>query len=266
MGDPSIALIGVPYDEQSSFARGSAKAPSLIRAAWHSDSTNMYSEDLTLVDDSLIWDAGDIGFALGDDPFAVIERGVGELLEKGFKPICLGGDHSVSYPIAKAIAQRHKDLNILHFDAHPDLYQDYDGNRLSHACPFARIMEDRLARRLVQVGIRSGTKHQQEQAKRFGVETVEMRAWDDDRTFRFDGPVYISFDIDALDPAFAPGVSHRQPGGLSTRQAIHLIQSLEGTVVGADIVEFNPDMDIPGMTDAVCAKVLKEIAAKMAHI
>ncbi len=79
----------------------------------------------------------------------------------------------------------------------------------------------------------------------------------------FDGPVYISFDMDALDPAFAPGVSHREPGGLSSRQAIAVIQDLKGKVVGADIVEYNPKMDIPGMTDMVAAKILKEIAARM---
>ncbi|HIJ16691.1 MAG TPA: agmatinase [Thermoplasmata archaeon] len=265
MDSAPIALLGVPYDDQSSFARGSAKAPPLIRAAWHSESTNKYSEDLTLIDDSLVWDAGDIGFGPGEDPFSVIEREVGSLLDKGLRPICLGGDHSVSYPIVKAIAGRHRNLSILHFDAHPDLYQDYEGNRFSHACPFARIMEDGLAKRLVQVGIRSMTRHQLGQAERFGVEMIDMRSWDDDKIFNFAGPVHISFDIDALDPAFAPGVSHRQPGGLSTRQAINLIQKFEGTVVGADIVEFNPDLDVPGMTDAVCAKVLKEIAARMAH-
>jgi arginase len=259
-------LLGVPYDEQSSFARGSAKAPPLIRAAWHSGSTNKYSEDLTLIDDSLVWDAGDIVFPSDEEPFSVIEREVGAVIDKGFKPICLGGDHSVTYPIVKAVAGRYKTLNILHFDAHPDLYHDYDGNRLSHACPFARVMEDGLARRLVQVGIRSSTRHQHEQAERFGVELVDMRSWDDSRAFSFEGPVYISFDVDVIDPAFAPGVSHRQPGGLSTRQALGVVQSFDGTVIGADIVEFNPDFDVPGMTDVVCAKVMKEIAARMTRV
>jgi arginase family enzyme len=124
-------------------------------------------------------------------------------------------------------------------------------------------MEEGLVERLVQVGIRTATGHQREQIERFGVEVVEMKDFPDDLRLEFDTPVYISFDIDGLDPAFAPGVSHREPGGLSTRQALNLIQRLKADVVGADIVEFNPRMDPTGVTAMVCAKLLKEIAAKM---
>jgi arginase family enzyme len=99
--------------------------------------------------------------------------------------------------------------------------------------------------------------------KKFGVEAIEMRQLRADLELVFDSPVYISFDIDALDPAFAPGVSHREPGGMSTRQAIDLIQRMKGKVVGADIVEFNPRMDPLHITGTVCAKLLKEIAARM---
>ena len=120
-----------------------------------------------------------------------------------------------------------------------------------------------MAQRLVQVGIRTLNGHQREQIKRFGVEVVEMKDWRDDLIFEFDAPVYISFDMDGLDPAFAPGVSHREPGGLSTRQALDVIQKLKGQVIGADIVEFNPRVDVLNMTAAVCAKLCKEIAGKM---
>ena len=120
-----------------------------------------------------------------------------------------------------------------------------------------------MAQRLVQVGIRTLNGHQREQIKRFGVEVVEMKDWRDDLIFEFDAPVYISFDMDGLDPAFAPGVSHREPGGLSTRQAVDVIQKLKGQVIGADIVEFNPRVDVLNMTAAVCAKLCKEIAGKM---
>ena len=109
------------------------------------------------------------------DAFAAIENGVGALLEQGKRPVSLGGDHSITYPIVKAFARRYPELTIFHFDAHPDLYDEFEGNRLSHACPFARIMEAGLAKRLVQVGIRTINGHQREQAKRFGVEVVEMR-------------------------------------------------------------------------------------------
>ena len=127
-------------------------------------------------------------------------------------------------------------------------------------------MEEGLADRLVQVGIRTATGHQREQIERFGVEAVEMKDFSDDLTIEFDTPVYISFDIDGLDPAFAPGVSHREPGGLSTRQALNVIQRLKADVVGADLVEFNPRMDSTGVTAMVCAKLLKEIAAKMLSV
>lgn len=178
-------------------------------------------------------------------------------------PISLGGDHSITYPIVRGFARKFKDLSILHFDAHPDLYDSYQGNRYSHASPFARIMEHGLVKRLVQVGIRTFTADQREQVRKYGVESIEMRQLTDSLQLEFNSPVYISFDVDALDPAFAPGVSHREPGGMSTRQAIDLIQRLRGQVVGADIVEFNPRMDPLHVTGTVCAKLLKEIAAKM---
>ena len=121
-----------------------------------------------------IEDAGDLAFS-EEDAFAAIESGVGELMDQGKRPVSLGGDHSITFPIVKAFARRHPELTIFHFDAHPDLYDEFEGNRLSHACPFARIMEAGLAKRLVQVGIRTMNRHQREQAERFGVEVVEMR-------------------------------------------------------------------------------------------
>jgi agmatinase len=258
-----VALIGVPYDRQSSYAMGASEAPQAIRDAWHRDSSNKYAEDGTLVDDSLVMDAGDIAFPDGADAAASISGKVDEILKEGMAPLCLGGDHSITHPVVKAFSRHHKGLGILHFDAHADLYDSYEGNRASHACPFARIMEEGLASRLVQVGIRTMTPHLREQAARFGVEVHEMKDWDGPVGISFPGPVYISIDVDALDPAFAPAVSHREPGGLSTRQVIETIQRFEGRVVGADIVEFNPSIDRRGPTDMVCAKMLKELAARL---
>ena len=162
----------------------------------------------------------------------------------------------------RAYAKVYDDLSVLHLDAHPDLYDEFEGDRYSHACPFARIMEEGLASRLIQVGIRTMNPHQREQAERLGVEVVDMRHWDPGWQPHFDGPVYLSLDLDVLDPAFAPGISHHEPGGLSTREVIRLIHGLEGTLVGADIVELNPERDIVGLTAMVAAKLLKEIVAK----
>lgn len=259
-----LAILGIRYDENSSFTKGAADAPPQIRAALRSDAWNLTTENGTdLSGENIFFDAGDIEPVPGSDMFTLIENSVYTLIADGMAPISLGGDHSITYPIVRAFAKKYNNLSLVHFDAHPDIYDNYQGNRNSHASPFARIMEQRLVKRLVQVGIRTFTAHQRDQVKKFGVETIEMQQLTEHLQLEFDSPVYISFDIDALDPAFAPGVSHREPGGLTTRQAIDLIQRLRGRVVGADIVEFNPRMDPLHITGTVCAKLLKEIAARM---
>jgi arginase len=207
-------------------------------------------------------DPGDIDLR-DADAFATIERCVGAVLENGERPVSLGGDHSITYPIVKAFSRRYPELTIVHFDAHPDLYDSFEGNRLSHACPFAQIMEERLAKQLVQVGIRTMNRHQHEQAVKFGVEVIEMRSLPAYERLKVRGPVYVSFDMDVLDPAFAPGISHREPGGMSVREAIAHLHAIEGTIVGADIVEYNPVQDISGITATAAAKILKEILGKM---
>lgn len=256
-------LLGIPFDGQSSYLRGAGDAPAKIREALRCDAANSWSElgvDLGIT--GAYEDAGDLAFA-EKDAFAAIEHGVDALIKKGKRPLCLGGDHSITYPIVKAFARHDPELTIFHFDAHPDLYEDFEGNRLSHACPFARIMESKLAKRLVQLGIRTMNGHQREQAKRFGVEVVEMSALPAYDKLKSAGPVYITFDMDVLDPAFAPGLSHREPGGMSVREAIAHLNAIEGTIVGADLVEYNPVQDIGGLTATVAAKILKDILGKM---
>lgn len=262
-----LALLGLPFDANSSYLRGPVDAPPLIRKALQSDSSNLWTENGTdLGQPGTLHDAGDppIADLPVQEVFARVTDAVAALLDQNFQPMLLGGDHSLTFPVVRAFAKKYAGLNILHFDAHPDLYDEFEGNRLSHACPFARIMEEKLAVRLVQVGIRTMNGHQREQAERFGVEVIEMRALREGLALKFDGPLYISFDMDVLDPAFAPGVSHHEPGGLSTRQAITLIQSVQAPqFVGADIVEYNPARDPLGITAMAAAKLLKEIAARM---
>jgi arginase len=255
-----IGLIGLCTDENSSFLRGASAGPPLIRQELFSDARNLWSESgIDLGSEGILNDVGDISPASPRQ----IEDAVSSLLAKGFHPLALGGDHSITFPVVSAIAREYSSLSILHFDAHPDLYDDFRGNPFSHASPFARIMEAKLAQRLVQVGIRTMNGHQREQADRFGVEVIEMKDLGDGLKLGFQTPVYVSVDVDALDPAFAPGVAHREPGGLTTRQVIEIIQSIDAPCVGGDIVEFNPEMDPTGMTAVVCAKILKELAAKM---
>jgi arginase len=259
-------LLGIPFDGQSSYLRGVAEAPGKIREALGCDASNQWTETgVDLGVKGTYGDSGDLAFAGGsdEDAFAAIESGVSTLIAQGKRPVSLGGDHSITFPIIKAVAKKYSELTIFHFDAHPDLYDEFEGNRWSHACPFARIMESGLAKRLVQIGIRTINGHQREQAKRFGVEVMEMRELPAYARLKATGPVYISFDMDVLDPAYAPGISHREPGGMSVREAIAHLHAVEGEIVGADVVEYNPVRDVSGMTGMVAAKILKEILGKM---
>jgi arginase len=256
-------ILGIPFDANSSWLRGAAGAPPIIRVAFHSISSNSWTETgVDLGAEGAYCDAGDLKFTF-QEPFPAIETKIGELLDKGLRPVSLGGDHSITLPIVRAFGKHVPGLTILHFDAHPDLYDELEGNRLSHACPFARIMEEGAAKRLIQIGIRTMNGHQREQAKKFGVEVIEMRHLPALDRMKIDGPIYISFDMDALDPAFAPGISHREPGGMSVREAIAHLHAVTGKIAGADIVEFNPAQDNTQITATVAAKLLKEIMGKM---
>jgi arginase len=255
-------VCGIPFDANSSYLRGAAEAPPLIRDAFRCESSNSSTENGIELGSQSVWDAGDVKFTR-DDPFATIEKAIDESLDQGQAPVCLGGDHSITYPILRAFGKRFSELTIVHFDAHPDLYDEFQGNRCSHACPFARIMEEGLAKRLIQFGIRTMNTHQREQAIRFGVEVVEMRQLPALDRLKLAGPIYVSFDVDVLDPAFAPGISHREPGGMSVREAISHLHAITGDIVGADVVEYNPKQDVSKLTATVCAKILKEILGKM---
>lgn len=260
-----VALVGIRSDSNSSFKRGAAAAPEFIRRALHCGSANLCSESgVDLAGNSRFMDVGDRQVDSDPESFLAIEGDITDITERGALPLVLGGDHAITYPVLRAINRACGPVNVLHFDAHPDLYHDYEGNPFSHASPFARVMENGLASRLVQVGIRTLNQDQKDQARRFGVEMHEMRTLDVNAIVpNFNGPVYISCDIDALDPACAPGVSHQEPGGLSVRDMLSIIQRVPNRIVGADIVEFNPSCDINDMTAMVAAKLLKEIAGRM---
>jgi arginase len=257
-------LVGIPYDGSSSFLRGPALAPPRIREALFSASANLYTECGLSLEGGPAWrDAGDLLLSNPSSVRADVESGIARVIAEGGRPLALGGDHSVSYPILRAVASAYPDLTILHFDAHADLYDEFEGDRFSHACPFARIMEEGLVKRLVQVGVRTLTAHQRAQVARYGVDVIDLRAFAAGGRPDVTGPVYVSLDLDVLDPAYAPGVSHWEPGGLSTRELLTMLQALEACVVGADLVEYNPLRDPTGMTAMVAAKLLKELLAAM---
>ncbi len=259
---PRIRLIGMPTDRHSSFLSGAAAGPAQIRSALVSDAGNAATESgLELGHDFLVEDVGDLPLDDEADEMAVIEGAIAAAAADGAVPIALGGDHMITHPVVAALARVHGPLNILHFDAHPDLYDDFGGDPLSHASPFARIMEKGHARRLVQFGIRTLNRHCREQARRFGVEIIEMRDFAPDRVPIPAAPLYISIDLDGFDPAFAPGVSHHEPGGPSVREMLSVLHRVPGPIVGADIVELNPARDVNGVTATLAAKLVKELAA-----
>lgn len=261
-----VAILGIPYDEKSCYLRGAARGPEAIRSASTGKAINPWTElGVNLEEDVVMADLGDLVVS-GDfkKVSSLVEESVLSILEKGAVPIILGGDHSISYPVVKAFSIRFKPLDILHFDAHPDLYEELYGDRFSHACPFARIMEEGYVERLVQVGIRAATGEQRKKAASHRIQMIEMKDIRDILHLEFSNPLYVSFDMDSLDPAFAPGVSHHEPAGLTTRQVIDILHALHGEIVGMDVVELNPERDPSGITAAAAVKIIKEAAGKVA--
>jgi arginase len=261
---PVIDLIGLPSDSNSSFERGPAMAPAAIRRALWSDRGNLACEDGQEIGiDFELRDRGDLWLNEDAADDAVIADAVRAAIQSGAVPLALGGDHAITHPAVRGIHAEHGPVTILHFDAHPDLYEDFEGNPRSHASPFARIMEAGLATRLVQVGIRTLNAHCRQQAERFGVEIVPMTDFALDKVPVLDGPLYISIDLDGIDPSEAPGVSHPEPGGLTVREVLAVLRRQTAPVVGADVVELNPRFDQNDRTAIVAAKLVRELAALM---
>lgn len=254
-----IFIHGFPYDEKSSYQKGPHLAPPLIREALNCDSSNLFAEDGTSIDNHAIQDKGDFKITEYFDIESITQK---QLISDG-KILSLGGDHSITFPIIKAFNNKYPSIDILHIDAHADLYHEFNGDKYSHACPFARIMENNLATRLVQVGIRTLNTHQRHQAEKYRVEILHMNSFEESQIPKFKNPLYISIDLDGIDPAYAPGVSHNEPGGLTSRQVINIIQNIDANIIGADIVEYNPKKDFQNMTAFLAAKIMKELLAKM---
>lgn len=254
-----LAITGICFDLKSSFMRGPVLAPPAIRQALHDGSSNSFSE--SGIDPFIATtDTGDFHF----EDVMDIEKLISRQIKEYDRILCWGGDHSITYPIIKALSsERGADFDILHFDAHGDLYDSFEGDPLSHACPFARIMESGLCRSLYQVGIRTLTPHQRDQLKRWDITCIEMKNLERWREIRFTRPVYISIDLDGFDPAYAPGVSHMEAGGLSPREVINYLMQIQVPVIGADIVEYNPLRDVSQMTAYLAAKLTKEVLSKM---
>ena len=262
MALPRIELIGLPSDVNSSFARGPAQAPAAIRDALWSDRGNLACEDGQEIGiDFELSDRGNLPLTESASDDVLIATEVEASIRSGAVPLALGGDHAMSHPAVRGVHAVHGPVTILHFDAHPHLYDNFEGNPRSHASPFARIMEAGLARRLVQVGIRTLNAHCRAQAGRFGVEIAAMANFVADKVPVLEGPLYISIDLDGIDPAEAPGVSHPEPGGLTLREVLAVLRRQTAPIVGADIVELNPRFDQHERTAILAAKLVREVSA-----
>jgi len=263
-----IKVLGIPFDANSSFLKGTFMAPDRIRLMEKEGSANCFSEYGTeIIENKSHNDLGNLIFTGNDskNAFNIIKEYIATHIGNNDKMLCLGGDHSITWPIIEAFSEKFDSLNILHFDAHTDLYENFENNLYSHASTFARILEVGKIRSLTQVGIRTLNTHQRNQIKRYGVSVVEMKNFTFDFIKTLKDPLYISLDLDVLDPAFAPGVSHHEPGGISTRELIQIIQSVKNNIVGADIVEYNPVRDVHSTTAMVAYKIFKELIAKMSE-
>jgi len=261
-GDVMVLL--APWDEGSSYARGPAQAPARIEAALFSPARNLGTEsglDLGTIDRIRFLSLAPRD--LGEAGLHLAEQAATQIATAGARLLTLGGDHSITPAVLRPFASDNE-LTVVQIDAHPDLYDEFEGRRDSHACPMARILEQGRVHRLIQIGIRASTPVQQAQARRFGVETLAPEAWSPQGLAELGirGSVYLTLDLDGLDPAYAPGVSHPEPGGLSTRQVIEILQTLPGTLVAADLVELNPLRDVGDLTAVTAAKLCKEILAR----
>jgi len=253
-----IVLLGCPLDITSSFRCGSKFGPeSLRRASWTLETYSPYLDrDLEDINFS---DMGDLELPQGNllESLDIIENASGAVFESGRKPFFFGGEHLVTYPIMKGVKKVFPVFQIVHFDAHCDLRDDYEGQRLSHATVMKRVRE--LGNITIrQIGVRSGTR--QEFRELTPVDSAEaLKAGLDPEI-----PVYISFDIDVFDPSLVPGVTTPEPGGLLFKEVMGYLNALQGlTIIGADLVELAPDYDITFVSSVCAAKVVREIIMLM---
>lgn len=259
------AILGVPYDKTASFRKGTRNGPDAIRevsAAAIETYSPIQDKDL---EDIVYADIGNLDVDNEDTPESVVEAlklAVDKIYEKEALPIILGGEHSISPGAIQAAFQRHPDLVVVQFDAHADLRESYEGTRNSHACAMRRTLDFLPSERLLQVGIRSGTKEEYQELKKSGrclpADAVILgeRLASDDLSSR---PIYITFDIDLFDPSEVPGTGTPEAGGIRWDDFESLRKPLEGrNIVGLDIVELSPELDPTGISSALAAKMLRE--------
>lgn len=266
--EAQVVLFGAPFDGTVSFRPGTRFAPTAIRPDSYGLETYSPYLDLDL-EDYTIGDIGDVDLPFGNTAKALdmIEETATTIINAHKKPLMIGGEHLVTLPVIKSLVKKYPDLCIIHFDAHTDLREDYLGEPLSHASVIRRAWELVGDGHIYQFGIRSGLKTEFEWAKthtmlqRFNTEglaeiiqTLQGR------------PVYLTIDLDVLDPSVFPGTGTPEPGGISMKELLDALMLLkELPLVGADVVELSPHYDASGISTAAACKVIREVSLLLAH-
>ena len=259
-----IVLFGAPFDSTTSFRPGARFGPSAMRHESFGIETYSPYQDRDLTD-CAVFDAGDLELCFGDPALALedVERTAAEIMDAGKLPVLLGGEHLVTLGSVRAAAKLCPDLHIIHFDAHADLRDDYLGAKLSHACVMRRCHELLGDGRIHQFCIRSGDREEfafarkHTELRRFDFAGLEALC----EQLRLSGaPVYLSIDLDCLDPGVFPGTGTPEAGGVSFPELLRAILTAAQTeIVAADLNELAPSLDPSGVSTATACKVLREL-------
>ena len=263
--EAEIVLFGAPYDSTTSFRPGTRFGPSAMRAESFGIETYSMAQDRDLAEDVRVFDSGDLElpFCAPDRALDMIESRAAEILDAGKVPFLLGGEHLVTLGSVRAAAKRHPDLRIVHFDAHADLREDYLGVKLSHACVMRRCHDILGDGRIFQFGIRSGTREERQFMRDGHVTTelfVESSLPEAIDKIGPEAPVYLTVDMDVIDPSEFPGTGTQEAGGLSFCQLLCDVQLIcrSLNVVALDNVELSPALDPSGRSTALACKFLRE--------
>ena len=260
--ESSIVVFGAPFDSTTSFRPGTRFASQVMRGeSWGLESYSPY-QDLDLYDFN-IFDGGEIELPFGNSEgaLALIEDFSTKVVEDGKIPAMIGGEHLVTLGAFKGVFKKYPDVHVIHFDAHADLREDYLGQKLSHATVIHRVWDLVGDNKIFQFGIRSGEKEEFLWAKdhvytnKFNCDTLDYAL---ERVK--DKPVYVTIDLDVLDPSVFPGTGTPEPGGVQFTELLNSILKLKGlNIVGFDINELSPQYDQTGASTAVACKVLREM-------
>jgi agmatinase len=255
-------ILGCPYDGSASFRPGARFGPSAIRRASLGIETfsPYFQRDLSQCS---VHDMGDLELPLGEKKISLglIRNGLGKILSGKKFPILLGGDHLITLPIIEEMLTIYPRLHLLQIDAHTDLREDYLGEPLSHSTVMRKVIDHLGEGRLFQVGIRSGTEEEFKLAKKMkSIVSLDPGPLSSMIKRLRNQPVYITLDLDVIDPSLVPGVGTPEPGGLNFQEFIFLLKKLQGLhVIGFDIVELTPDYDPTQVSSITASVILREM-------